>query len=273
MIVDGPDGRTVAGVEGAPFSYQEHTAEAVTVTVLEYAFPLEALGLREGPIDLLLAGQEGLHPPVPAAARRAVLDGSGTFALEPILVTDVDLEPLLLEVPSRPACIEGGGCLVARPIDDVLVCRTPCPEPPEPTPPMPPTPPELGPCLAGWVAVPPATDDDVPECAPWAASSECEAGTAQRPGEATCTPVGAACPTSGRFAPGLPDDGSVRFVDSSAAPGGTGTRAAPFARLDDALAGAGSSTVTVALSVGTHAAPAAWPAQVELRGRARRRRP
>jgi hypothetical protein len=264
VVVDGPEGRAVSGVGAAPFSYQGRASGPVTVTVLEYAAPLEALGFREGPLPLARLGGPGLAPPPPDAAARAVLDSGGAFTLAPIPPEAVPLEELRLEVPTLPECMAGGGCLVERPIDGALVCRTPCPTPPEPAPPRAPAAPVLTPCLAGWVAVPPASEDEVTECAPWAAALTCPAGQAQRPGESACVPVGDPCPAAGRFAEVLPE--GVRFVDPAAAAGGDGSQAAPYQTLDEALAGAGSATVTVALALGAHPAPSTWPAQVDLRG-------
>lgn len=126
-----------------------------------------------------------------------------------------------------------------------------------------PAPASHGPCPEGWR---PVEVEGLALCDPWPESgiAAC-AGVdeAHFPGGAGCERVGAACGADG-FADGLPATG-VRFVRAGAV-GGDGSRASPFGRVADALAGAASGTI-VALSIGTHLQDQIdLPAGVTLRG-------
>jgi hypothetical protein len=165
-------------------------------------------------------------------------------------------------------------------------------------PPDPPAPPVLAPCPEGWVEVLPAGPDDVATCDPWpdggpAVLTPCpegwreatdpETGTvtcdpwpeggpeectaideAHFPGEPGCTRVGTAC-TDDPWASGLPEDRPIRYVLAGAAPGGDGTRGAPFATITLALRGAPVGTI-VAVSKGSFDEVALMPAGVTLWG-------
>jgi len=123
-------------------------------------------------------------------------------------------------------------------------------------------PPQLEPCPAGWRSI---DEDGVTRCEPWPESghADCSLGSVHFPGEPGCVPIGAACP-AGDFADALPAAG-VLYVLASAATGGDGTRARPFARVSDALAAATSGTI-VAVGKGRYDEPIALPAGVTLRG-------
>ncbi len=124
------------------------------------------------------------------------------------------------------------------------------PEPPripwlaEGVPPI--TPPVLTPCPPGWREV---HDSDVPTCDPYPETGPevCAEGSAHFPGSPGCESVGNACP-AGEWSDALPATG-VLYVRAGAAGLGDGTRAAPFARIADAMSAASVGGV-VALSRG-----------------------
>jgi len=119
--------------------------------------------------------------------------------------------------------------------------------------PAPPALPQLTPCAEGFREV--LLDDlGVTICEPWPASGRetCAPFEMHLPGEAGCRPVGTPCPTSGRFATDLPDDGTrIHYVDLAAAAGGDGSLGAPHDTLDEAVRNAGSGQV-IALAPGTY---------------------
>lgn len=121
----------------------------------------------------------------------------------------------------------------------------------------------LAPCPDGWREVP----GDVATCEPYPVSgrASCAPGEAHFLGEPGCRPVGASCPTGG-FSDALPTDGSVVFVDDDAAPGGDGSRAAPWSSLDAVPWSALTSGTTVALAKGVYAGVAPLKAGVRLLG-------
>ncbi len=83
------------------------------------------------------------------------------------------------------------------------------------------------------------------------------------PGDTACERLGPACP-AGEFATDLPSSG-VLYVSASAAAGGDGSMAAPFATITDALAAASSGTI-VAVGKGTWDEAVTVPAGVTLEG-------
>src|SRR5262245_57767813 len=121
----------------------------------------------------------------------------------------------------------------------MMIVERPPPDAPqlpqmETTVPMPPALPVLTPCPSGWRTV--TTSTDVPvRCDPWPEGGRaiCPQGQAHFPGEPSCADIGSACDPNDLFAPDLPASG-VFYVDSAAAPGGDGTRTAPFTRIADA---------------------------------------
>jgi hypothetical protein len=120
-----------------------------------------------------------------------------------------------------------------------------------PTPPQAPAPPSFLPCPAGWQEAPAGSGSTQTLCEPWAADAgtpACAVDAARFVDVDGCEPVGTAC-TSDDWASGLPAT-NVRYVKLGAAAGGTGTRAAPFATVAEAMAGAAPGTV-LALSQGT----------------------
>jgi len=122
----------------------------------------------------------------------------------------------------------------------------------EPTPPAPPEPPRMTPCPKGWREVTDPDSLDLVTCDPWpkGGPQDCAAvDEAHFPGEAGCRRVGTACPV-GDWAEGIPAGASVLHVKAGAPAGGDGTRAAPFARIAEALVVADEGD-TLALSKGT----------------------
>jgi len=104
----------------------------------------------------------------------------------------------------------------------------------------------IAPCPPGWREV---HDSDVTTCDPYPETGPdaCTEGFAHFPGGAGCEPVGSVCPP-GEWSDGLPAAG-VLYVRAGAPIGGDGTRAAPFARVSDAMSSASVGTI-VALSRG-----------------------
>lgn len=125
--------------------------------------------------------------------------------------------------------------------------------------------PVLTPCATGWVQTPGASDDDPATCDPFpgAESTRCADDELRTPGDSTCVRIGPACATDG-WPQALPAT-AVRYVQAGAAPGGTGTRAAPFARIADAIAGAAPGSV-IAIAAGTYDESLSVPAGVTLWG-------
>jgi hypothetical protein len=115
--------------------------------------------------------------------------------------------------------------------------------------PAPPAMPVMTPCPEGWRAV--TGDHGVEVCAPFpdTGAESCGPGEAHFPGTPGCTPVGAACP-AGDFAEDLPTDAPVLYVLEGAT-GGSGTEAAPFGTIQDAIAAASAGTV-IAIGKGTY---------------------
>ncbi len=110
--------------------------------------------------------------------------------------------------------------------------------------------PGFTPCPDGWHE---ATAGEVGYCEPYASAGRderCDAGEAHFPGEEGCRPIGDPCP-AGDYAEGLPTDGTVIYVNPSAAPGGDGSLAAPYAALSEVRWSSLSSGATVALSKGS----------------------
>ena len=123
--------------------------------------------------------------------------------------------------------------------------------------------PSLGPCPEGWTER--AHDGSVTTCEPFGESGpfDCAAHEAHFPGDADCTPVGAACPASGDF-PEVPPDRDVVYALAGAT-GGDGSLAAPFGSIREAVSAASAGTV-VAIGRGTYAEELTVPPGIELWG-------
>jgi hypothetical protein len=115
--------------------------------------------------------------------------------------------------------------------------------------PAPPAAPVMTPCPEGWRTV--TGDHGVDVCAPFpeTGAESCGPGEAHFPGTPGCAPVGAPCP-EGDFPEDLPTDASVLYVLEGAT-GGSGTQAAPFGTIQDAIAAASAGTV-IAIGKGTY---------------------
>lgn len=115
-------------------------------------------------------------------------------------------------------------------------------------PPQPPVPPKLTPCAPGW------HEAEGGWCSPWATAESCGDDGAHFPGEASCRRVGTACPADGW--PQL--EGAVVYVKAGAT-NGSGTKAAPFGGITQAMASVASGTV-IAI------APGVYEEAVQLKG-------
>ncbi|MGZ6093334.1 MAG: hypothetical protein ACXWUG_14995 [Polyangiales bacterium] len=96
-------------------------------------------------------------------------------------------------------------------------------------------------CAPGFV------HDGKSGCAPVLPKDSCPAGQLAVPGDATCAEI---APCGDGTWGAIPDGPSTVFVDPTAKSGGSGTRAAPFATLADALA---TDATTIALAEGEYA--------------------
>lgn len=106
----------------------------------------------------------------------------------------------------------------------------------------------LTPCPSGWREV---VEGDLTLCEPYPDPlPDCAAGEELFVGESGCTPVGDPCP-AGDFHPDLPAS-NVVFVQSTAAPGGDGSLASPYASLADVPWRVLPAAATVAIAKGTY---------------------
>ncbi len=120
-------------------------------------------------------------------------------------------------------------------------------------------------CAAGWREVPSAEPGGITSCDPWpeGGAQTCAVDGAHFPGEAGCVTVGGAC-GAGEWAVDLPNDRPIRYVRAGAV-GGTGSQAAPFGTIAEAMSGAPSGTV-VAVGKGSFDEPVVMGPGVTLWG-------
>jgi hypothetical protein len=134
-------------------------------------------------------------------------------------------------------CDDGGDAPDAMPPADATAESDPAsPEPPEL--------PLLTPCPEGW---PERERSDQTFCHPFIDSVPlCPAGQAHFPGEVACAPIGAPCPSGAPdpFPKDVPTT-AVVYAWADAAPGGDGTRSAPFSSVGQALAAADRGATVV----------------------------
>jgi hypothetical protein len=109
-----------------------------------------------------------------------------------------------------------------------------------PEPPAPPAAIVLTPCPNGWREVSGVESGDPATCEPWpdGGPADCPADQAHFPGEPGCSTIGTPCSPADDWATDLPTGRTVLYIRPGAAPGGTGTRIAPFATLAEARAAA-----------------------------------
>ena len=127
--------------------------------------------------------------------------------------------------------------------------------------------PRLTPCPPGWRELADPETGTV-TCDPWPETGheDCAAvDEAHFPGEPGCTRVGTACSPDDDWATDLPAGAPILYVLAGAAPGGDGTRAAPFATIGAALARAAAGTI-VAVGKGTYDEVVSVPGGVTLWG-------
>jgi len=264
VLID-DEGPRAWAVQTQPMGQLVPQGAELDLYVLQYEHSLLALGLVEGPLAFAQSfeGSEPLPPTDRLRYQRVV--GGQAGAAEPLDAWPPELEALRLPSVSVPDCLAGGGCLGPRVTDDSLVCKIPCIVPDVPDLPAAPQSVDLGPCPMGWVATPPASDDDIMECEPWAMGAECAVGLAQRPGEPSCTPVGEPCPV-GAWPETIPSGAATYYVDAAATGFSDGSQTAPFAALSSVPSTTTGTTVIV-LAAGTYAAPSALPEAVHIVGR------
>ncbi len=210
---------------------------AVDVTALLYTQPLDALDLAPGRLATVFEGGR----PVPATSdvRTTIVRGESVTAWESR--SDAPERVRALRIAGEATeCLEQGGCYD---VDDpeAARCVVPCPEPRAPMPAEAVVMPALTPCPDGWTEA--DLGDGIVVCDPFPAGrkTDCARGSAHFLGERDCTPIGPACP-AGRFPTELPT-GTPVYVEAGA--NGTGTEAAPYGTISEALAGAESGTVVV----------------------------
>jgi hypothetical protein len=112
--------------------------------------------------------------------------------------------------------------------------------------------PVLTPCPDGWRELQTSEGPTLSYCEPWPEDGHqsCDADAVHFPGTEGCALLGTACPT-GNWAADLPQERSILYVQSDAAPGGDGSAEAPFSSISEALAQADPETV-LALATGTY---------------------
>jgi hypothetical protein len=127
--------------------------------------------------------------------------------------------------------------------------------------------PSLGitPCPAGWREV--EEEEGVRTCEPYpeGGPSSCELGEAHFPGETGCRPIGEPCPP-GDYATSLPTDGTVVYVNGSAAPGGDGSIDSPYASLTEVNFSSLTAGMTLAIAKGSYEGTLSLRAGVEVLG-------
>jgi len=126
-------------------------------------------------------------------------------------------------------------------------------------PPAPAEAPRLTPCPPGWREVAGPMPGDAVTCEPWPDGGyvRCADDEAHFPGTAGCQRLGPTCP-AGDFATDLPQGPAILYVKAGAT-GGTGTLAAPFGRIADAVLASQPGTI-IALSKGAFTDVVALPA-------------
>jgi hypothetical protein len=100
------------------------------------------------------------------------------------------------------------------------------------------------PCPSGWNQTTSNDADQLEYCEPWPLSGKpaCDPVSAIFPGDAACSPIGDPCP-AGDYATGLPAASPILYVMAGAAAGGSGSMAAPFGTLQEAMAHATPGTI------------------------------
>lgn len=210
------DPTTVSGVERAEvFFVADH---------------IEGRGLAPGPFEL------GGELVTPLDAEVIDLNDDASWRSGPVLWE----ERLRLPPVDVTRCLDFDHCFADQ------VCG-PCDRLPTPAEPMPPEPPVVD-CPPGWTSVP---DGGFSHCRPFAVvpMDACPPGAGRFPGGDACVGVAAPCAGDG-WPADLPPD--AVFVSASATSSGDGSRARPFARVQDAEVAISGGGATVALSVGTH---------------------
>lgn len=120
----------------------------------------------------------------------------------------------------------------------------------------------LTPCPSGWREV---VEEDLTLCEPYPDPlPDCAPGEELFVGEAGCMPVGDPCP-AGDFHDGLPATG-VLYVLSTAAPGGDGSLASPYASIADVEWRVLPAATTVAIAKGTYVGALALHAGIHVVG-------
>jgi hypothetical protein len=248
VAVEGADARlTVTAIDPVSMSktaWVRGRYEApATVTVLSYAETLATLGISAGPIadaapnGRMLAGFK--------SAYQASVRAGEAVEFEPIATLEGALAAF--QLPPRMLCFGDGICPDLT-NGDPMLCRNPCPAPPAPDPvvpprnmpPVAPDPPQISPCTSGWTE---GQADGIAICDPWPNGTPppCPMGQVAFPGS-LCARIGTACSTD-HWATDLPTSGAIVYALAGAAPNGNGTRAAPYARVQDAIAHAPPNAV------------------------------
>lgn len=243
-----PDTRTlvwILPIEGAPVGRVDNFpgvhlgtfAAGSPSLLLTYPKPAAELGLKEG---ALLFDPSGELLPVPATY--LAMEGAAVRAANAEELSAVRAYRVLQAKVPCAECLELQQSMAQR-----KVACVECPGPIEPAAPVGPSPPllpDLRPCPSGW-ALAGGGGQEFTCLAPGALSC----GAAEVPSDGACAPLSPCGP--GPFPAELP--GAVH-VDPTAAPGGDGSRAAPFLGLDQALAVVPDGGVLL-LSAGRHPGP------------------
>jgi hypothetical protein len=209
--------------------------------VAMYAEDLPALDILPGPVPTLGPSDVGRRfPRDPLLAATTTLEGARAWRE----VAAADLPNVTIPLFDAARCAEAGGCLTER--DDRCILPCPMPEPPKE-----PSLPDMA-CPAGWSGE--DLGDRIVACRPTVPPpADCLRPMVQWYAESGCARIGPPCP-AGDFAEDADQLGRTVIYAKAGAAGGTGSRAAPFGTIEEAVAHATGGEV-IALS-GAFAEPA-----------------
>lgn len=244
LLSKGLDGATAFAFAVTPFALP--LAPTPGALIFEFDRTLAELGLSPGGVVLPAAAPR--RSPLPSPLARFEFDGSG---LHQSATTSVGLELPALDLNAvlQRGCLEAPSfvsstCGATISFDAFQVSAAALPKLKD----------SDGLCQTGWVEASFEVDRGpslgplrIPYCAP-PTRRPCAQHTMQAAGDARCKPVGAVCP-QGAFPDGLPP-GAV-YVASNAT-NGDGSRARPFASLNEAL-NAMPPPAVIALGRGSYA--------------------
>lgn len=225
-----------AGAAEALFATAAGAPERVVAVAFDH--DLDALDLPAGPIV-------GSGRPLPPSLGVYVSQDGGPLVQSALTPS--------FELPRRDwsAVLGRGRCAEGADYSTTVCGSTVSFEPAEPAPPR--LTDEAGRCPSGWSLKPHAIDrgllgpQSIGLCEP-PARVRCGPSQLQSTSDVSCRPIGPACDPGSPFRPGLTDTPAMAFVRAGA-PGGDGTRSAPFSTIQEALRTPGIRAVVVGRGV------------------------